>query len=145
MGGKVEKVIEIYSFGEHQVAREQKLPCLLPDANTLQIMLDVRFIPDPKTKFPGIPGTDPKVQEFVQDQSDTKLFLAVLRQLLGFTYLEFFSKDRRFNKLRIYIMCGGGFQRSVAIAEHIAEWITDSTTFPVQIRHLRLEKDQEET
>lgn len=133
-----EKRIELFSMSEHRISQGSVPP--VPDSTTLQHQFDVRVIADP-VEYYGTPGTDPVVQKFVMDQAVTTVLLSQFKLLIRL-YLDLLKQSEEFSVLRICFICGGGFQRSVAVTEAVAEWLkTQPYGFPVTIRHLRLEED----
>ena len=129
-----QKPIRIISFGQHQVEKIQMSPCPIPDRQTLHLQLDVRLIPDPKPVFPRVPGTDPRVSSFVLTSAEAlELLPGYWAAITG--CLPLLGKSERYTALHVHVMCGGGFQRSVAVAEHFAAkasgtWIRSDSRAP---------------
>lgn len=115
------------------------LPCPSPDRQTFLLLFDVRLIPDPKSVFPKIPGTDPQVSDFVLTSTEAlQLLPGYWSAITG--CLSLLEKSERYTALHINVMCGGGFQRSVAVVEHFAGKLRE-LGHQVTVEHLRLAEE----
>ncbi len=131
--------VTIQTFGEHTIRRTSAYPCGLPDEHTLQMVFDVRLLPDPKDVFPGADGRNPQVQQYVLESEAGKELIPRMFTLIQ-RMLWTMEKQTRYTSLRIGIMCGGGIQRSPAVAEYVSARL-DEKGYPVTIEHLRLIED----
>jgi len=111
-----------------------------PGDNVLQHVVDVRgMMDDPAEKFPKTPGTNPEVQEYVLSQPGVnewiELELRVIRQWI----VELASSQ--FEKLRIYFMCRGGYQRSVTLATAITNRLREEfgSQHTINLEHLSVD------
>ncbi len=88
----------------------------------VDIMLDVRFLPNPHWVEELRPqtGLDAPVRDYVMGMADSQEFLAKVEDLLGFLLPRYESEGRAY--LSIGVGCTGGRHRSVALAEEIGDW-----------------------
>ena len=98
------------------------------------LVFDVRFLDNPYFVEELRPktGLDPVVSTFVLNQTDYKLFLVKLRELLLFLVPRYHEEGK--TSLTIAIGCTGGRHRSVAIAEDLAPYLK-GTGCVVQVNH----------
>jgi len=103
----------------------------------------VGSIPDPKDIFPDVPGTDQRVRSFVETQSETRQLLTGYQGSIT-TDLILWKGNSSSTTLRICFVCSDGLQRSVAVAEIIANWlgIGGVCLFPIKIRHPQLGEER---
>lgn len=82
----------------------------------VDLLFDVRFLKNPNfvTDLKQLTGEDQRVQSFIMDDPNAKIFLEHLENLFKFL-LPLFERERR-SYLTIAIGCTGGRHRSVAIA-----------------------------
>jgi UPF0042 nucleotide-binding protein len=104
------------------------------------MVLDVRFLPNPffVPELKPLPGTDPRVAEYVLEQPDAKAFLERLHDLCGFLLPRYRAEGKSY--LTIAIGCTGGKHRSVAIAAALAERLEGGGQ-PVRLWHRDVEKE----
>jgi len=81
------------------------------------MVFDVRFLENPYfvPHLKHLPGTDPRVADFVLKLPEAQELLEKMRQLLAFTMPKFEREGKSY--LTIAIGCTGGRHRSVALAE----------------------------
>ncbi len=84
------------------------------------IVLDVRFLRNPYfvPELKRIPGTDPRVRDYVLGFAETKEFLDRTLELLRFVVPKCEREGKSY--LTVAIGCTGGLHRSVVLAEVIA-------------------------
>ncbi len=84
------------------------------------LVIDVRFLPNPHwvDELRPLPGTDPRVRDYVLSQPATQAFLDRFDQLLDVTIPGYLAEGKRY--LTLGIGCTGGRHRSVVISERIA-------------------------
>jgi UPF0042 nucleotide-binding protein len=104
------------------------------------MVLDVRFLPNPHwvDELRPLPGTDPKVHDFVMEKEQTGDFLARVKHLLDGLVPGFLEEGKRY--LTIAIGCTGGRHRSVVLADEIAAMLR-AHGLPVEVRHRDLERE----
>jgi UPF0042 nucleotide-binding protein len=92
----------------------------------VDMLLDVRFLPNPHydPELRPLTGHDEPVRDAVLGQSDTKEFLARLRDLLAFLIPRYVAEGKTYFTLGIG--CTGGRHRSVTIVEEVARYLKES-------------------
>ena len=92
----------------------------------VDMLLDVRFLPNPHydPELRPLTGHDEPVRDAVLGQSDTKEFLARLRDLLSFLIPRYVAEGKTYFTLGIG--CTGGRHRSVTIVEEVARYLKES-------------------
>ena len=101
------------------------------------VVLDVRFLPNPHfvKELRPLPGTDPRVAEYVLEKPETRAFLDHALALLTFSLPKYEREGKSY--LTIAIGCTGGRHRSVVLAHEIARRLhTDARPFAVHDRDL---------
>lgn len=98
------------------------------------LVFDVRFLDNPHfiEELRPKTGLDPDVSDFVLSQSDYKLFLTKLKDLLFFLLPRYRQEGK--TSLTIAIGCTGGRHRSVAVAEDLGPYLL-GTGCEVQVNH----------
>lgn len=104
------------------------------------VVFDVRFLDNPHhvAHLRPLPGTDPRVADYVFARRETGEFLEHARGLLGFALPRYEREGKAY--LTVAIGCTGGRHRSVAIAERLAAELRFSTGFPIQVAHRDLSR-----
>jgi UPF0042 nucleotide-binding protein len=99
------------------------------------MVFDVRFLPNPHwdEQLRPLTGLDPQVARYVLEQPDAIPFLSAAKQLLDVVVPASIREGKRY--LSIAIGCTGGKHRSVAIADVLARYLTDTFALPVQATH----------
>src|SRR5437867_7810391 len=89
------------------------------------VVIDVRFLPNPHwvEQLRPLPGTDPRVREYVLAQPATKDFLDRFEDLLDVTIPGYLAEGKHY--LTIGVGCTGGRHRSVVVAERIASMLRE--------------------
>jgi UPF0042 nucleotide-binding protein len=102
------------------------------------LVFDVRFMENP-FYVPGLrdlSGQTEQVREFVLGQPVTRRFLAFLREFFAFTVPAYRGEGK--TRLTVAIGCTGGFHRSVAISDAVAEDLRQLDLGPVGVWHREL-------
>jgi len=87
------------------------------------LVFDVRFLRNPHyvPELKPLTGLDRSVVAFIETDSGYRPFLDSLQSLIGPLLPRFDAEGKSY--LTIAIGCTGGRHRSVAIAEHLADWL----------------------
>lgn len=121
--------IQIITFGfKHGVPLEADL------------VFDVRFMQNPYyiPELRDHSGLTEPVRDYVLSQPITRQFLGFLEGFLTFTVPAYVGEGK--TRLTIAIGCTGGFHRSIAIGEALAEWLRGQDLGPVAIFHRELDR-----
>jgi RNase adapter protein RapZ len=104
------------------------------------LVFDLRFLPNPYfvEGLKPLPGTDPKVSEWVLGRAQTEEFLEHLENLLHFLVPQYKAEGKSY--LTVSLGCTGGRHRSVAIAEELAKRLTDKHRARVKVTHRDVDK-----
>jgi RNase adapter protein RapZ len=86
----------------------------------VDLVFDCRFLPNPHwvEELRPLPGTDPRVREYVLAQPETAPFLEALERLFALLLPAFVREGKSY--LSIGVGCTGGRHRSVVIASELA-------------------------
>jgi RNase adapter protein RapZ len=105
----------------------------------VDLVLDCRFLPNPHwvDDLRPLPGTDPRVREYVLSQPEAQAFLAELERLLTLLLPAFVREGKAY--LSIGIGCTGGRHRSVVIATELANVLL-GLGFEPSVHHRDLER-----
>lgn len=100
----------------------------------IDLLFDVRFLPNPHfvPELRPKTGLDPEVVEYLQKQPEYETFVGKLHDFISYLVPRYQSEMKSY--LTIGIGCTGGKHRSVAIAQRIAEGLTDDG-YRVEIVH----------
>jgi UPF0042 nucleotide-binding protein len=87
------------------------------------LVLDVRFLPNPHwvEELRPLPGTDPRVREYVMTRQATRDFLDRFDEMLDVLIPGYLTEGKRY--LTVAIGCTGGRHRSVVVGEEVAEML----------------------
>jgi RNase adapter protein RapZ len=104
------------------------------------LVFDVRFMENPfyRPELRALSGREEPVRRFVLGQPVTDRFLGFVRDLLAFTVPAYQAEGKA--RLTISIGCTGGFHRSVAIAEQLADDLRELELGPVNVWHRELDR-----
>lgn len=104
------------------------------------VVLDVRFIDNPYfvPDLKELPGTDPRVSDFVLSRPEAQGFMDRTRELLAFVLPRYEREGKSY--LTIGIGCTGGRHRSVAIAEALAKDLQATTSSSILVKHRDVER-----
>ena len=99
------------------------------------LVFDVRFLQNPFfiPELSMLSGKDAAVREYVMNQEATQEFIQRTEEFLDFLIPKY-EKDGK-SYLTIGIGCTGGQHRSVAIAEHIHNWLEDKLGRTLRLKH----------
>jgi RNase adaptor protein for sRNA GlmZ degradation len=130
------KAIKIFSVGRKWPEAYPKAP----DDETLQYVIDVRgVIPDPGPTFPGQDGTTEAVRQWILAQDGVVDWLEWTFNGVILMWIQDMVVSDEFDQLHIVFMCKGGFQRSVFVAEYMAERIRQTCDSGCSVTHLTVE------
>ncbi len=98
------------------------------------LVLDVRFLPNPNyiPSLRRLSGIHKRVEAYVFKQRVTKRFMVIVKELLDLTVPQYSQEGKSY--LTIAVGCTGGRHRSVAVAEHIKNYLAFKK-FPTRIVH----------
>lgn len=122
--GEATLQIQVVTFGfKHGTPRDADM------------VLDVRFLPNPHwvEELRPFNGTQEPVRDYVFGQPATAPFVESLEQLLDVVVPGFVAEGKRY--LTLAIGCTGGKHRSVAVGQHIADYLRRTTELPVVVDH----------
>ena len=104
------------------------------------LQIDVRFLPNPHwvDELRPLPGSDPKVRDYVTGQPKYHQFMKKLRGLLDTVVPGYVAEGKSY--LSIGVGCTGGRHRSVVVAEDLAAYFNDRG-YSVSVDHRDLERD----
>jgi len=104
------------------------------------LVLDVRFLPNPYfvEGLKPLPGTDPKVAEWVLARPQTQEFLDHLESLLAFLLPQYRVEGKSY--LTVSLGCTGGRHRSVALAEELSKRLIARHRARVKVTHRDVDK-----
>ncbi|NLK08019.1 MAG: RNase adapter RapZ [Firmicutes bacterium] len=102
------------------------------------LAVDVRFLPNPfwVEALAPLTGNDAPVRDYVLQRTVTQKFLAKYLDLIEFLLPEYVKEGKQ--ELVIAIGCTGGQHRSVALANHVADFIRNQG-FVVYVEHRGLQ------
>ncbi len=105
----------------------------------VDLIFDCRFLPNPHwvEALRPLPGTNPKVREYVLEQPETAPFLEHLRGLFELLLPAFAREGKSY--LSIGVGCTGGRHRSVVVAAELAK-VLDTLGFPTRVHHRDLDR-----
>jgi aminoglycoside/choline kinase family phosphotransferase len=102
-----------------------------PSGNGGGFVFDCRALNNPGryAEFKNLTGRDLKVQQFIEQNSEMKLFLKPVKTLVEQSVKNYL--ERSFIHLSVSFGCTGGQHRSVYAAEKLAAWLRNN--FPVNV------------
>lgn len=105
------------------------------------LVWDVRFLPNPywEPSLKNYTGLEKNVAAYVLQNETGKEFLKLLEPLLHFLLTQYQIADK--DGITIAIGCTGGRHRSVAVTEHINNFLTSNTHFQLNTFHRDIEKE----
>ena len=104
------------------------------------LVFDVRFMQNPFyiPELRAHSGLTEPVRQYVLSQPITIRFLSFLEEFLAFTVPAYVGEGK--TRLTLAIGCTGGYHRSIAIAEALAEWLRQQDLGPVAVFHRELDR-----
>jgi UPF0042 nucleotide-binding protein len=104
------------------------------------LVFDVRFMENPYylPELRLLSGLTEPVQRFVMDQPVTRRFLAFMHEYFDFAIPAYQLEGK--TRLTVAIGCTGGFHRSIAIAEALADDLRKQDYGPVNVWHRELQR-----
>ena len=105
------------------------------------LVFDVRFLPNPfyMEELCHHTGLDADVRDFVMNHPVTQEFMDKVKDMLAFLLPHYQEEGK--HRLVIAVGCTGGAHRSVAIAEAIAEFLSQKK-YQVDVNHRDLDLEQ---
>jgi UPF0042 nucleotide-binding protein len=103
------------------------------------LVLDVRFLPNPHwvEELRPLPGTDPRVREYVMTRQATRDFLDRFEEMLDVLIPGYLTEGKRY--LTVAIGCTGGRHRSVVVGEEVADMLR-RRGLPVTTEHRDIDR-----
>lgn len=107
---------------------------------TSDLVFDVRFLRNPHFDLMLKPktGIDKDVQEYIQEDNRTAVFIDKLKDMMQFLLPQYVAEGKQY--LTVSIGCTGGRHRSVFIAETLAAFIQECGCCQVVLRHRDIER-----
>ncbi len=104
------------------------------------LVFDVRFMQNPYyiEDLRQLSGLTEAVRKYVLGQPVTERFLGFLHDFLTFASPAYVGEGK--TRLTIAIGCTGGYHRSIAIAEALAEWLREADFGAVSVFHRELDR-----
>lgn len=104
------------------------------------LVFDVRFLTNPywEPELRPLSGRDPAVRDYVLGQPAAARFLELVTELLELTAPAYRAEGKQ--TLRVALGCTGGYHRSIALAEALAERLAVLPDASVSVFHRELER-----
>jgi UPF0042 nucleotide-binding protein len=104
------------------------------------LVFDVRFLPNPHwiDDLRPLPGTDPRVRDYVRERDQYGSFMERLEALLEVVVPGYVAEGKSY--LTVAIGCTGGRHRSVVVSEELGRYFADRG-IPVTVAHRDLARD----
>ncbi len=104
------------------------------------LVFDVRFLTNPywDPELKPLSGLEGKVRDFVLSQPAAKRFVELVVELLELTAPAYRAEGRE--QLRVALGCTGGYHRSIALAEELAQQLGRIPDASVEVFHRELER-----
>ena len=104
------------------------------------LVLDVRFLPNPHwiDELRPLPGSNPKVREYVEGQEQYAAFMKRLEALFDVVVPGYVDEGKSY--LTVAVGCTGGRHRSVVVAEDLAEYFREHG-HRVSVDHRDVDRD----
>ena len=104
------------------------------------LVFDVRFMQNPYyiEELRQLSGLTEAVRAFVLDQPVAQQFLGYLHEYLGFAIPAYVGEGK--TRLTIALGCTGGYHRSIALTEALADWLREQDFGPIAIFHRELDR-----
>jgi aminoglycoside/choline kinase family phosphotransferase len=130
--------VRIFSFSFHRQAPTDE------SGNGGGFVFDGRSLPNPgrEEQFRALTGKDAEVIDYLNRQESVHQFLASVLSLVDASVASY--QRRGFKSLMVSFGCTGGQHRSVYLAEQLAKHLRAATAVEVSVRHIELEKMEQE-
>jgi RNase adapter protein RapZ len=104
------------------------------------LVFDVRFMQNPYyiDELRQLSGLTAEVRAFVLGQPVAQEFLRYLREFLAFALPAYVGEGK--TRLTIALGCTGGYHRSIALTEALADWLRERDFGPVAVFHRELDR-----
>jgi UPF0042 nucleotide-binding protein len=104
------------------------------------LVFDVRFMQNPYyiDELRQLSGLTAEVREFVLGQPVAQQFLGYLHEYLGFAIPAYVGEGK--TRLTIALGCTGGYHRSIALTEALADWLREQDFGPIAVFHRELDR-----
>jgi UPF0042 nucleotide-binding protein len=104
------------------------------------LVFDVRFMQNPYyiDELRQLSGLTAEVRAFVLGQPVAQEFLRYLHDFLGFALPAYVGEGK--TRLTIALGCTGGYHRSIALTEALADWLREQDFGPVAVFHRELDR-----
>ena len=104
------------------------------------LVFDVRFLNNPYwvPDLKPLSGLHASVRDFVLGQPRALRFLELVQELLELTVPAFRAEGK--SRLIVALGCTGGYHRSIALAEELAERLKERDETTVSVFHRELER-----
>jgi RNase adapter protein RapZ len=104
------------------------------------LVFDVRFMQNPYyiDELRQLSGLTAEVRAFVLGQPVAREFLQYLHDFLGFALPAYVGEGK--TRLTIALGCTGGYHRSIALTEALADWLREQDFGPVAVFHRELDR-----
>ncbi len=104
------------------------------------LVFDVRFMQNPYyiPELRKLSGLTPETRAFVLGQPVAQRFLEYLHDFLGFALPAYVGEGK--TRLTIALGCTGGYHRSIALTEALAEWLREKDFGAVAVFHRELDR-----
>ena len=104
------------------------------------LVFDVRFMQNPYyiDGLRHLSGLTEEVRTFVLGQPVAQEFLTYLHDFLGFALPAYVGEGK--TRLTIALGCTGGFHRSIALTEALADWLREQAFGPIAVFHRELDR-----
>ena len=104
------------------------------------LVFDVRFMQNPYyiDELRHLSGLTEEVRTFVLGQPVAQEFLTYLHEFLGFALPAYVGEGK--TRLTIALGCTGGFHRSIALTEALADWLREQDFGPIAVFHRELDR-----
>ena len=104
------------------------------------LVFDVRFMQNPYyiDALRHLSGLTEEVRTFVLGQPVAQEFLGYLHDFLGFALPAYVGEGK--TRLTIALGCTGGFHRSIALTEALADWLREQDFGPIAVFHRELDR-----
>jgi len=104
------------------------------------LVFDVRFLTNPywDPQLKPLSGLEEPVRDFVLGQPAARRFIELVTELLELTVPAYRAEGKE--QLRVALGCTGGYHRSIALAEELAERLATMSDASVAVFHRELER-----